>query len=153
MRRFMDYRTMPDPQGAVLQQAFSPTITVPVKVAASAAGFDVQATIMVQPQGGARRLAKRGEVSITIWRQDWLHWSITSGPWTLESDDGTVYWPTYTYEDSVWRFTVKHLESGAEVDHIFRVAGGQIYDLQDGEGKTVKENIMNAGKEMPAGWS
>ena len=126
-----------------LRQNYAPVLDIPVRITqAQGGGLAITATVKVAPQGKAERLANLSEATITIWRQDFLHWSIISGPWDTNAE-GQVGFGPFDYSNDVYRLTAKHKASGAEVDKIFTLSGNIVVSEEP-------QHLMNAGIEMPA---
>mgnify|MGYP001572422407 FL=1 len=121
-------------------------MSIPVLITQTATGLAISAQVNVTPQGKATRGAHAGEATLTLWRQSIFGlWNIFSGPYPTP-EGGTVGFGTFDYGDDSYRFTAKHVASGAEVEKRFHISGNVV----DSENPVT---VMNVGNPMPAGWS
>ena len=130
----------------MFRQGYSVTMSIPVLIAQTAAGLAISAQVNVTPQGKATRGAHAGEAVLTLWRQSILGiWNIFSGPYATP-EGGLVGFGAFNYSNDSYRFTAKHVASGAEVEKRFLLTNNVVASEDP-------LKVNSVGTPMPAGFS
>jgi len=112
-------------------------------------GDAISPMIFIEPVGKARRLARAGEVMVSIWADvsglvDWIP-GIDYRRWTGELptfEGGRVHWAPFDYGRKWYRLTARHVESGVTVGKEFRTRAGAVVEEK-------AQTVLDRGTAMP----